>query len=266
MPAIDTIAGSITGVQAALTAVTMAPNNSNVVRNFAPTDYAELLEAGYQAATTGSLQVKSVLMHDDTRGIQLTPTESPLKRGLPRQGRQRLKPQDSLAISLSGGAAAEVDVVTLSIFYSNLPGATARLKMWGDIAGLIANIKPVEVDFAQPAAGGQWSDTIITATESLLKANTDYAVLGYITNQACAAVGLYGSDTGNLRVTGPGSTDSLATSEYFVQLSNDTGLPTIPVINAANANNTFVSVVQGTALTAGKLQLILAQLSTNVGS
>lgn len=263
--AIDSIAGSISGTQSSLTAVTLASGDSNVIRNFNAPAYARLENIMYQATTKGSIQVKSPLLHDNVRGIQFTPGESPTNITLPQEYAQNLIAQDTLTISLSGGTTSEVDAVVLSIYYSNLLGAASRLHMWGDISGIIKNIKPMAVTTGTPTAG-TWLDTVITTTEDLLHANTDYAVLGYLVSSASAAIGIKGIDTGNLRVTGPGDTRTINTADYFVALSNRMGTPHIPVFNSANKGSTYVSVMQGTTAAATTVQLILAELTQNLPS
>lgn len=262
--AIDSIAAMITAAEAGLTAATLANGDSATVRSFAAPASATLEALFYQAATPGSIRVRSPMLHDDVRGIMLTPGESPVQFTLPREIGQRLTAQDTLTLEMSGGAAAETDVMVLSIYYSNLAGASARLYNWGDIANNIINIKPLECDVAASATPGQWNDVIINSTENLLHANKDYAVLGYLLDKPCAAVGLRGIDTGNLRVTGPGVVRTIDTSDYFVQRSERMGTPHIPVFNSANAGGTYVSLVEGSAAQAHKVQLILAELASNL--
>ena len=260
----DTVLASIVGAQAALTAATVANGDSATIRNFPNTGTAYLEGISYAAATKGSIQVRSARFHDDVRGIQMVPGESPTHFLLPREIGQVLYPGDALTLEMSGSAAGETDVLALHVYYTDLPGISARLKAWGDISGLVKNIKVLEVDCGAPAAAGAWSDTVINTTENLLRANEDYAVLGYVVDVNGGVVGLKGTDTGNLRIAGPATTATSDTSDYFVRLSDYTGRPHIPVINASNAGNTFVSVGQGTALAAQKVQLVLAELSQTV--
>ena len=262
--AADTVLASITGAQAALTAATIANGDSANVRNFPATGAAYLEGLSYAATTKGSVQVRSPRLHDDVRGIQMTPGESPSHFLLPREIAQVLYPGDNLTVEMSGCLAAETDVLALHVYYTDLPGISARLRSWGDISGLVKNIKVLEVDAPAPGAAGTWADTVINATEDLLRANEDYAVLGYLLDVGGGVVGIRGTDTGNLRICGPATTATDDTSDYFVRLSALTGRPHIPVINASNKGNTFVTVGQPTALAAQKVQLVLAELSQNV--
>jgi len=263
MPAIDTVVGHAANPSSTFTAVTFNSGDSGVVRNFAQTDTAMLERITRVGGTSGAARVLSPLLHDNVRGITFTSAESPTHYLMPQQRGEQLRPQDTLTVQVTGGTA-ETDLVALSIYYSNLPGATARLYNWADIMPLIAHIKPMEVDCTNSATVGAWTDTLITTTENLLKANTDYAVLGFVTDIAQGMVGIKGQETNNLRVCGPGATLTDTTSNFFVEWSQREQTPHIPVFNAANAGNTYVSTCDVTASTTPKVQLILAQLSSNL--
>jgi hypothetical protein len=162
------------------------------------------------------------------------------------------------------GGSAEVEVVAPNIWYSDLGGASARLHTLGDIQGLVKTIKPLEVDWTTSGTAANWVDTVITASENLLHANTDYAVLGYITDVASLVVGIKGIDTSNLRVCGPGVTRSEVTQDWFVRQSQWTGRPWIPVFNSANQGSVFVSGAAVATSAAIKTSLILAELAHTI--
>lgn len=261
--AIDTISGSATNPSTTVTAVTMATGDSATVRNASASASVYLDEIYRQGATEGYIRVRSPLLHDMVQGIRFTPSETPSNRLLPSYIDQLLRPQDPLTIEVSGGAS-EVDGVGASIWYSDLPGASARLHTLGDIAGLIKSVKPIEIDFNTSGTAMLWADTVITTTENLLHANTDYAVLGYITDIALCMVGVKGIDTSNLRVCGPGSLRSEVTSDWFVQQSMRTGRPWIPVFNSANQGAVFVTAAAVATTTAAKVSLICAELAHTI--
>lgn len=242
-----------------------ASGDSLSVRSFAPQDTAVLDNIIRMGTTAGFVQVRSPLFHDNVRGIRITPAESPSVFSLPGEAMQKLQPQDTLTVELSGGAA-ETDIAVLQVYYTNLPGASARLHQWGDIANNIKSIKPISVAVTTSGTVGAWNDALLTTTENLLHANTDYAVLGYMSNAALGAVGLKGIDTSNLRVCGPGSTQEYPTSAFFVRMAQQTGRPYIPVFNSANANGTFVSTCAATASVAATVELICAELTSNLAN
>lgn len=264
MPSIDTILAQITN-SVALANVTVAAGDSLTVRSFAAGSSAYLDDIIIKGGQTVTARLTSPSLHDTTRGITVLSAQAPTLETIGPNAAQLLKSQDVLVLQANSGAANS-SIVALLAYYSDLGASDARLHSWGDVAGLINQIKPVEIDVAASATIGAWNDTLITTTENLLRANTDYAVLGYIVDVACAVVAVKGQDTGNLRVSGPGSVLSFVTNTYFIDKSNASGRPYIPVINAANVNNTFVSVADNAASTAVKVQLQLAELAQNLTS
>lgn len=261
--AIDTVLGFAVNPGAGPAACTAAQGDTFVVRNFANSATAFLENIVRMGTAAGFVQVRSPLLHDMVRGIRVTPGESPAIYALPAQAAQPLEPTDQLTVEMSGGAA-ETDIVGLINYYTDLPGASARLHSWGDISGNIDNIKPLAVAVTSSATAGQWSDTVITATEDLLHADTDYAVLGYSTNTALGLVAVRGIDTSNLRVGGAGSTLEFPTTEWFIRQSDKHGTPHIPVFNSNNKGGTVVSVAAATASVGATVELILAELKTRV--
>lgn len=267
MAAIDTIASFQTTVGSTLAAGVMATGDSATVRNFPPEQQAHIIAAFYDDVTSPQFaRVRSPLLADNVRGLEFNPGATAPENLFPSAFPQRLYAQDALTFELSTAATTGKALLAVSIYYDQLPGAAARLYNPGDIQGLVVNIKPVFVAIGSGAnTAGQWLDTLITTTENLLVANTDYAVLGIAFDQAVAAVGIKGQDTGNLRVCAPGAVAPKYGADYFYRLSQLTGKPCIPVINSANAGSTFVSLVSSAATgAAGTILLYLAELSQNL--
>src|SRR5437868_10165006 len=215
----------------------MATGDSAVIRNFPQTSKARLIAAYYDDVTTPlAWRVRSPLLHDNVRGIQFNPGAAAPSNLYGQYAQQLLQPQDQLTFELSTAAATGKALGALSIYYDQLPGAQARLYSPGDIMPLIENIKPVLVAVGSGAnTAGQWFDSVITTTENLLHANTDYAVLGLTLDVAVACIAIKGIDTGNLRIGAPGGVNNPYGPSYFARLSMVTGMPCIPVINSANA-------------------------------
>lgn len=259
--AYDTVAFSLANPGATFTAATVASGDSFTVRAYpVQTAVAKLLRVTRQGATSGGVRILSPLLHDNVRGITQLTTQTPTEFAFPREVTQILRPQDALVVQISGGGA-ETDAGALSIYYTDLPGANARLFSPADILPRIKTIKPLEVDFTTNAAASGWLDTVITTTEDLTHANTDYAVLGYTTDTAATVIGVKGIDTSNLRVCGPGTTSTIVTADYFWEASLRDNLPMIPVFNSANKGSTFVSAF-AVAAAATKVFLNLAELTT----
>ena len=263
--AIDTVGFFATNPGAGGAAATVTPGDSFTVRNAAGGSRVVVEEAIRQGAASGFLRVRSPLLHDNVRGIMFTTPDTPARFLFPPDAGQPLSPLDNLIVEISGGAA-EVDGGALVVYYDNALGLSARLHMPGDVLGNIKYIKPVQVACTVNATAFNWSDTVITTTENLLHATSDYAILGYVTDTACAAIGIKGQDTGNLRVAGWGSTDPSDTSDYFIRKSLRENRPWIPVINAANRFSTFASVLSSAVAGTVNVQFILAELNAPLSS
>lgn len=267
MPALDTIAAFQTVVASNLAVGVMAPGDSAVVRNFPSSASAKLLDLFYDDVTSPQpARIRSALLHDNVRGIQVTPGVTAPSKLLPSWALQDLEAQDLLTFELSTAAATGKALLAAAIYYSQFPGAASRLYSPGDILGNIDNIKPLYVAIGAGAnVAGTWLDTVITTTENLLHANSDYAVLGITFDQAVACIGIKSGDTGNLRCCVPGGVNNPYGDDYFVRKSLETGLALIPVINSANAGSTFLSIISSAATgAAGTAQIILAELVSNV--
>jgi hypothetical protein len=261
--AIDCVGFSATNPGSTGAAATVLSGDSFTVRNAAAGSRVILEEMIRQGAAAGFVRVRSPLLHDNVRGIMLTTTDTPSRMLFPPDIGQSLIPLDNLIVEISGGAA-EVDGGFLEIYYENALGLAARLHSPGDIIGNVKYIKPLEVDVPVGGTAFVWTDLVITTTENLVHATSDYAVLGFITDTACAAVGIKGQDTGNLRVCGWGSTDPSDTSDYFIKKSQRENRPWIPVINAANRFSTFATILTSAVAGTIKVQFILAELNTPV--
>lgn len=268
MAAIDTIAAYQGTSGSTLAAGTFATGDSGTVRNFPAASRAQLVGLFYDDVTTAlPARVRSPLLHDNVDGIEVDPGVSSPSELLAPWAAQSLQPQDVLTFELSTAATTGKALLAAAIRYDQLPGASARLYLPGDIRPLVKNLKPLRVAVGSGAnTAGQWYDLVITTTENLLHANTDYAVLGASCTAAVAAVGVKGIDTGNLRVCAPGGTNNPFGPGYFARLSDALQAPCIPVINAANAGSTFISIISSAATGAASVvTLYLAELSQNLG-
>ena len=266
MPAIDTIAAFSTQGAAAPFPVNLAaaPGDSLAVRNFATGQYATIEALLYDAGGGQRVRVVSPNLHDNQTGLTFEPAETPAQFLIGAPFQVGLQANDTLTVQ-GGIAAAGTIVAGLQVYYSQLPGISARLHSWGDISGNIRNYKSIEVDLSAIAVGA-WTDTLITATENQLHANKDYAVLGYQCSAAMDIVGVKGSATGNLRVCGPGASSTLDITEYFVYMSEENNIPYIPVFNSDDRFAFYVSAFHRAAVGAGvnHVYLILAELINTV--
>ncbi|HXG40219.1 MAG TPA: hypothetical protein VNJ28_04680 [Candidatus Limnocylindrales bacterium] len=268
MAAIDTVAAGVNTAGASFATATPAAGDSLAVRNFPDAASAWLFGVRSQHVTSAQpFRIRSPLLHDNVQGLRFYPQETTSPGELDEATPQRLYPQDVLTVEASTAPATGVAEIVLATYYESLPGASARLYAPGDVDGLIRAIKPVLVTLtAASLTFNAWAGAALDSVEALLHANTDYAVLGYTTDQPLAAVAVRGIDTANLRVSGPGTTRHDLTRSYFRRLSYVTGLPCIPVINSANVGATFVDAIAAAAPGANpSVVLILGELAQRLG-
>lgn len=258
--AFEVLTGRVTNAGAALTAVTLATGDSLAIRSADMANPVWLENLWTFGAAASVIQVRSPRMHDNVQGIRVTSLAATPQPLLPDEVDERLYPQDVLNVAMTGGAA-ETDMASLLVYYSDLPGIAARLGSWPDVAGRVEHFLTVELALTTGGTVGDYGGGVpVNTTFDLLKANTDYAILGYLTNVAVATVGIRSPDFGNLRVGGPGTTQRIDTRDWFVQLSADEGRPHIPIFNSANKGSTIVDLVHNAAGTAVTVDLICAQL------
>ena len=263
--ALQVINGTATNPGATVTATTPNSGDSYAVRNAQQGSSIQLLDAWAFTTTNLLMRVRSPLMHDQAQNMRFQPPASLPRPLMPWSANQPLFPQDNMIVELTGGGA-EVDIASLLVYYTNLPGVQARLHAWSEIHPLIVNLTTVEVDLTSSATSGAYSATVaLNGTFDTLRRNVDYAILGYTCATNGCSLGITGVDTGNLRVGGPLYNQSEVTDQWFVLLNQATGLPTIPVINAANVGGINLDVVAQATSTAFKVGISLAQLSSPSG-
>ncbi len=266
MAAIDTIAVFSTQGAASPfpTVLAAAPGDSLSIRNFPLTATAMIEALLYAAGSNQKIRVQSPNLHDNQTGLTFEPLESPAQFLVPQSQSVYVQANDQLTVS-GGIAAAGTIAGALQVYYTQLPGISARLHSWGDISGNIRYVKSVEVDMGAIAVGA-WTDTLITVTENQLHANKDYAVLGYQLATALTTFGVKGSATGNLRVCGPGASSTLDITEYYVVMSELNNVPYIPVFNSDDRFAFYASAFNNVAVGGGAAHayLILAELINTV--
>lgn len=259
--ALEVITGRALNPGAGPTALGANSGDSFQVRSTPDDAGPKLLGMWGSAATAGLLRLRSPRLHDNTQGLRYV-LPAALQRNLMSDGLSTpLFSQDLLTFEIGGGGA-ETDAGALLIYYPQLGGSDARLATWDQVKAQMVEAVTVEVTVTGPVTAGDWSaGTAMNATSDLLKANADYAVLGYQTGTSVCAVALRGPDTGNYRAGGPGPTESIETRDWFKGLSLEQGIPAIPIINQANRAGTLVHVCHTTAAGTVTVDLILARLA-----
>lgn len=260
--ALELISGRVTAPGAALTALTMAAGNSNTVRNADLASVVALLQVWGNNATAGIAEIKSPKLHDNVHGIRVRiPAADNGPLFMPGMW-QRLVPQDTLTLTLSGGAGAEIDQLQLLIYYSNLPGNSARLISRAELLKRTVNEWTTEIAVTPGVAGGYSGQVAINSTFDNFKANTDYAIVGYLVDARCAAVRFTSPDFSNLGIGGPGDlVNRHITARWFDYLTEEFGIPLIPVFNAANKAGTLVDIAQDNGGAAVNVTAILHELA-----
>lgn len=274
----ETVVGYATLSGTSQNTLTAGTNQSFTVRNFT-TGRAELLEINAADSVGAALmQIKSPKMHDSTYGMQFAFTPKTLagtsvfnpQSILPSYQTQTLYATDSPTVSVAG-ANGDVVCVALDYFYTDLSGIAARLFSWDTIQPLIVNTAGVTVTPSTSGTAGNWgTSAALNSGNYNLKANTDYAILGYNVQQPCVAVAIQGTDTGNLYIGGPGSPVAAINGSYFidqaVKYRSTVFQNQIPVINSNNAPGTIVNIAATNTSTAVIVSLTLAQLSQSLPS
>lgn len=240
------VSGFVTAPSTTFTAWTMASGDTLAVRNTPEGAPIHLVNMWADSQAAGFLRVRSALLHDNVIGITAGIFASEVYPLLPDGMNQVLRPQDLLIVEQTGSAVAgDIESGSLLIYYNDLPGADARLATWAAIANRIESYMLVTNTISTGTAGGYSGEEAINAEVDQWKANRDYALLGYLNGAECCSIGWRGPDTSNLRVGGPGNdTNRTLTRTWFVDQSNASGLPCIPIINAANKAATLIDATQ----------------------
>jgi hypothetical protein len=244
-PALDTITATGTAIGAALAAATVASGDSLQVKNQVNNVPAWMLQLWTDHQVAGEVRVRSPKFHDNVDAIRSRTQIGDLSPLLPWALPQPLYPQDVLVVELAGSAVAgDIESAVLQVYYPDLPGQNARLATWDQVKARYVNIVGQRIAITLGSTAGYNGARAINADTDLLKANTDYAVMGMTTNTEAAAICLRGPDTGNLRVSVPGEPGLVHHTNYwFKRLAIAYNLPLIPIINSANKGGTLIDCV-----------------------
>lgn len=270
----ETILGRVASLTGSTTfdALTAQSGQSFTVRSYAEGSHAWLEDIwGGNSAAGYQLSIKSPRMHDDVKGILLAST--PLsavtaaadfnpQELIPGEIIQRLYSTDVLNVT-ANGTATNVFNAVFNVRYENLGGVAGRFASWDEIRGNVRNYLGLLVQpTASATKGALGSGVALNSVDQRLKADTDYAWLGYTSTKALTAVVMNGVDLGNLNVGGPGAWDQSYTGDFFIRTTMKYGTPAIPVINSNNQGGTFVYTADILGATAANITLILAELDT----
>jgi hypothetical protein len=243
----------------AFTALVAGTGDSFQIANFDFSSPAYLDEVwGAASAGAETIRIRSPRMHDDAQGLRLVNSLANT-RLLPEGIDQLLYPGDTLIVEGADSEKEKALLAAMLVYYSDLPGISARLATRDEILPRIKNVAGVQINEVTTKARDWGAGKAINASFDTLKSGTDYAVLGYMSSIAGTAIRIVGPDTGNLGIGGPLALDPARTSSWFVDQSRLTGRPYIPIIAS---NNKAATLVSAAALTEVKpnVTLVLAEL------
>lgn len=261
--AIDTVLVDVHNTStnpATLTNATAANGDSLAIRSFKDSGKCTL-ENVYLQGSAGPRRFRllSPRLHDNVTGISFQALENPTEFLISAELEQQMYSADQLVAQMDAAASSDT-IAALSLYYTDAPGLAADLRTWDQVKNRIIDVKPVEVDCTASATIGQWSDTLINTTENQLKANYEYAVLGFTGSAAFCAIGIKGPATSNLRICIPGASPTLRLTDYFIFQSLQGNRPYIPVIQANDRAATYISVASATASATDNVFAMLARL------
>jgi hypothetical protein len=262
--AVDTVLAFSTqaGAGAFPIALAATTGDSLVVRSTNGASKGHLDAIICASGTAGQkFRVASPLLHDNVTGLTLFANENPANFMLPAEIQVDVSSQDTLSVFGSCAGATTI-TMGLAIQYDDLRGIAADLYRWSDLKDNVKQYKAIEVSLSAIAVGA-WTDTVITATENQLHADSSYAVIGYTTTVGVDIVGVKGVATGNLRMCGPGPGSTLDVSGYYVYQSEQSNKPYVPVFQANDRGGFYVSAANHAAIGGGgaEVSLLVAELS-----
>jgi len=263
--AIELVAGFATNPGATLTTLTPSTGQSFTIRGTDTTKGTWLLNAWAFCATAGELRITSPRLHDQVQGIRNRVTAAatfPLIAGPTNDAfTQRLYAQDNLTVQITGGGG-ELDNACLLIGYDDLAGVAGRFIDQPTLIKNGLNVVTAEVTVTAVATGLWGGGVAINSSFDNLIANTDYAILGGMTDTRGCGVGVTGVDLGNLRVGFPCEPAIRhLTQNWFEQLAVAYSTAYIPVLNSANKTQTIIDVNTNGAGGTFTINLQLVQLA-----
>lgn len=242
-----------------------APGQSFAVRATNGSSQIELESVWASYEDAGAVRIRSPRLHDDLNGIRLQAVSGSSDVLTGNAFSQALYSQDLLTVEaffIVAPTNAHVQQMGFSFYYDDLPGVAANNRTAAAVMPNIVDYLSIPVTPVSSATVGQYGQGVaINSLVDVFKANTMYALLGYITDNTATSILIQGVDTGNLLVGGPGSEQTWLTRDWFVDMDEMTGKPSIPVINSQNKTGTQVFTVATTASVTTQATLLFAQLS-----
>jgi hypothetical protein len=261
MKAMQLVTGYVTAPSSTFTALTMASGDTLSVRAM-DGGKAYMLAFWSDQQTAGNVSIRSAQMHDNVQGIRAYSIASEVNPLNPLGAPIQLTEFDTLIIDMTGSAtSADIETFSSLWYYDNAKGFAARLVTWDQIKSQVIDYMYGENTLSLGTGAGYSGEETIIVEFDQWKTQYDYALIGYLVSAECAAVGWRGPDTSNLRVGGPGNeTAKEITRGWFKDLSQMTGLATIPVFYGQNKGSILVDGAQDENGTDSTVTSIFARL------
>jgi hypothetical protein len=210
------------------------------------------------------VSVTASRFHDQVYGIrgQVTSgaTTAPINRAQQISAigiDQPIFPSDVLSVQVNGTASDDV-IITMLIYYADLPGISARLATYDYVRSHAGNQVGINCNLT-PGDGVAGTAVALNAADNRLHANKDYALLGFTSTLAFGSLTVQGIDTGNLKVGGPMLADPGHDGNMFLDYAKAYNAALIPIINSNNAGSTTLVGV-GTDVGATGVDALLVEL------
>lgn len=264
---IETVSFSATAPGAAGAAATALAGDTLNIRNAKPGSAIRALALWATLQGAGFVQYTTPSGHDTTRGYRSrhgvgVNLSAPLGAPLPFQ------PQEAISPVIAGSATAgDVELASALMLYEDLPGidTSRRLKRWDEVQKRIVRMLTVEATIAGAAGPSYGVGELINAESNLLRAYTNYALLGITFGVQCHLGWVSGPDTGNQRVSVPGMANKPEiTSQWFAMLSRAYDLPLIPILSSGNKDSTLIGIAQDENVAAIPLSLHLGLIDGEI--
>lgn len=245
--AITSFKDGITG--GAFEALTAASGDSHQLRFLDANADIRLLELfGADNASDCDFSIASPLLHDPNIGIRVAHSFDPTMAGVdgnpqvyfsPYQW-QRYRASDTLTVQVNGTAADDVTLTQL-VYYDGPNVPNGKFIDYTSLMSRMVNIVGIRVAVTPHATTSTYGTAVaLNATSAILKANTEYALLGVTCQVPCTTFTIKGPETGNFRVPMPGHWDQKVSGGWFIELARRFNLPLIPTFNANNAGNIMI--------------------------
>lgn len=262
---LEMIAFSATAPGAAGAAAAAVSGDSLTARRTGDGKPAMLVAAWGNNQTAGFHQLAWPSGHDVTRGFRYPMPAGIAASVVTRGTSMPVQAQELITATIAGSAAVgDIENGTLALWYESVPGLDARLI---DVTTVLARTVRQTTVFATIATGtaGGWSGSeALNAESDLLRANTDYALLGITCSVPACSIGIRAPDWGNVRIAVPGgSAELLDNARFLYDLSYWLGKPCIPVFNSANRAGINIDALQDENGADPIVGIMLAELSMN---